>query len=222
MWSPPVARCQPGWTGSRSSNSASFTTVPTPYDPSPTPRSLPRTPCPGGTGKRRQCWAVAGGTHCRNHDPALAERRRLNGCVRHKEPPVAILRTELGPGGEYRKPSAVLHLVAPPGGNGGGLHPSGKGKLTRAELRAQQAQEAADRAEAVLNAAEPPAADLRRLAVNVLKDIAIYGGESPRVQAALGLLKQVAPQAADEAGLQPGLSLDEALAGYAETGTTRQ
>jgi hypothetical protein len=131
--------------------------------------------------------------------------------VRRKVPPVAILRTELGPDGEYRKPGH-MYLVAPAGGNGGGERPSGKGKLTRAELRAQQAQEAADRAQAILDAPEPPAADLRRLAVNVLKDIAIYGGESPRVQAALGLLKQVAPQAADEAGLPAGMSLDEALA----------
>lgn len=45
--------------------------------------STPRRPCVGWRRGTRQCWARPDSGHCRNHDPAEAERRAAAGAVRH-------------------------------------------------------------------------------------------------------------------------------------------
>lgn len=155
-----------------------------------------RAPCPGGFGLKRQCWAVDGGTHCRNHDPSLAQQRRDNGCVRKSGAPVPILRTALGTDGRYRKPEhEPAHVKQPPP------------LLTRAQ---QRAQEAAERAQSLLTGPEPIKSELRSLALRVLRAIAVYGGETPQVTAAKALLDYTSPtETDDQADSFP--SLDEEL-----------
>ena len=164
-------------------------------------------------GLKRQCWAVPGGTHCRNHDPALAERRRLNGCARHKEPPKTILRTALGTDGRYHKPEHV-RLVASGGHAVAGKPPT----LTKAQQRAQKAAELAERAAKLLEGAEPGKPELRGIALRVLKAVAVYGGDSPQVAAAKALLDYVAPEKGAGDDLPPPMQgLAEALNGEAVT-----
>jgi len=165
----------------------------------------PRRPCPGGAGCKRQCWSREGSLYCANHDPVLAEARRANGCKRVKGPPVAILRTAMGTDGRWHKPEHVrpaqatprrggLHVVAS-GGERVGPHGQARRGLTRGEARERKLDEVVERAEKLMAGPAPTPAYQREVAEKVLVDIALYGGEHPRVAAAKALVEKLLREA---------------------------
>ena len=134
--------------------------------------------------------------------------RRLNGTKRHKGPDVPIQRTAPRKYGGRKpgnltpptaKPSAGPRLVA----SDGQLVARGLTKGDAARLRDQQrAEEAVTRAEAILASPEPTTAEAKGIALRVLKEVALRGGEPPMVAASKVLLDyatKVAGGAAEDA-----------------------
>jgi hypothetical protein len=174
----------------------------TPVEP---PAALPRIPCPGGAGKKRQCWAVAGGTHCRNHDPALDEARRQNGAKRVRGPD--IVRRSRDPGGAVRGP---MQLVASGGHLVPGVTRAEHPNPTKREIAALMVESLEKHAREILAAKVPGPDELRDTAIKVLYDASLRSHHEPsRVRAAQLLVALTSLQDSDKRALVDLAALEE-------------
>ena len=163
-----------------------------------------RRPCPGGVGKKRACYAREGSDFCVNHDPALAEKRRLNGFTRHHgPPPVRQPRVVDTVAGQVKEHRATW----------------GPTKAQRKEHeRAEWDLEFLRRFEEPLPKAEAGKEEMRR----ILRAVAFTSPvPAARVKAA-EVLHEILQTAGDPNDLRAFRSLDEELAESRAEGATKQ